>query len=589
LSEGAIRQQASAESFQRGQDYYRGGAVLSLVRRGDVLQARVAGSQYEPYRVRVDVDAGGMTWVTCNCPYDWGGWCKHIVAVLLACLDDPDQIEDRPTLDQLLADLDRQQLRDLVLALADDNAALAEAIEGQIDALPSTPGGGEDGERAAPSPRRTTIDPQPIRRQVDRILHSLDRMRPSEAYWHVSSVVNEVGEVLDQAWAFIEAGEGENALIYLEAITDEYVNGWVMLDDSDGEASGFFATLGQAWTEAALVVDLSPAEREAWCDTLNEWQAEIAEYGMDDVFDAAQAALVQGWEYPPLQRILSGQIAEPAPEREDLWYADDLNAARLCVLDRQGRHQEYLYLARATGRMHEYVLMLARLGRVQEAVDAGVQYQGPPQHVLSLAMALREQGALEEAVRVAEHGLTLDGYKAPLATWLLELALGLGRDELALRAALVAFRAAPDLDLYRRIEGLSGERWPALREELLAQLNASFGMHTSGAVEVLLHEERWDDAIAAAEKGGGYSHLERVMDAVIEHRPEWVIRAACQQAARIIEPGKARYYHHAVEWLGRARDAYRAAGREAEWRSYLREIRDRHGRKYKLMGMLEGW
>ena len=54
-----------------------------------------------------------------------------------------------------------------------------------------------------------------------------------------------------------------------------------------------------------------------------------------------------------------------------------------------------------------------------------------------------------------------------------------------------------------------------------------------------------------------------------------------------MDAGKSKHYHHAVNWLDRARTAYRAAGREAEWQAYLREIRARHGRKYKLMGMLE--
>ena len=86
LSEATIRRQATAESFRRGQDYYRRGAVVSVVRRGDVIQAEVEGSHYEPYRVRLTFDQRGITTATCSCPYDWGGWCKHIVASSLARL-----------------------------------------------------------------------------------------------------------------------------------------------------------------------------------------------------------------------------------------------------------------------------------------------------------------------------------------------------------------------------------------------------------------------------------------------------------------------------------------------------------------------
>jgi uncharacterized Zn finger protein len=86
LSAGLIRQKATAESFRRGQDYHRRHAVISLERDDDVLEAQVQGSGREPYQVRITFDEKGITDAECSCPYDWGGWCKHIVAALLACL-----------------------------------------------------------------------------------------------------------------------------------------------------------------------------------------------------------------------------------------------------------------------------------------------------------------------------------------------------------------------------------------------------------------------------------------------------------------------------------------------------------------------
>ncbi len=589
LSEAAIRQQATAESFRRGEDYYRRGAVVSVVQRGNILQAEVEGSQYEPYRVRVTFDEGGVTSAVCDCPYDWGGWCKHIVATLLACLHEPDSVEERPTLDELLAELDREQLQGLLLHLATRDPSVADEIEVQVALLQSAPPGPESPQATAPSPRRTVVDPQPVRRQVSAILHSLDRMRPSEAYWHVGSVVDEVRQLLDQVQGFIEAGDGNNALVLLEAITDEYVSEWFYLDDSDGDAGGFFGELGTAWTEAGLVADLSPAEREQWAQKLTQWQGEVGDYGIEDVFDPAQAAILHGWDYPPLQRVLRGEIARlGAWEGEAPWYADELAVARLKLLERQERYQEYLHLAEAEGQLHLYVIMLTRMGHVQEAVDEGLRYLDEPAQFLSLARALREREELAAALRVAEHGLTLDGPKGELAAWLSDLADGMGKHERALDAAAVAFRESPSMAAYLRVQELAGERWSELREELLAHLRqVSFCFLAQ--VDVFLHEGLLDDAIHAVEKGASYDLIERVMDAVVEHRPEWVIQAARQQAERIMDAGKAKYYHHAVGWLEKARAAYRAAGREADWQVYLGEIRTRHGRKYKLMGMLEGF
>jgi uncharacterized Zn finger protein len=362
------------------------------------------------------------------------------------------------------------------------------------------------------------------------------------------------------------------------------------MDDSDGYASGFFDELGDAWTEACLVADLSPEEREVWAQKLTRWQGKIEDYGVESVFDAAQAAVLQGWEYPPLRRVLQGEITRlGAWEGEPPWYADDLAVARLKVLERQERTQEYLYLAEAKGQLGLYVLMLARLGRVQEAMDEGQRTMDAPGQALALARVLREKEELAAALRVAEHGLTLDGSKGELAAWLRDLADGMGERERALEAATIAFREAPSMAAYLRAQELAGERWAELKEDLLVHLRqAGDYFYSGGQVDIFLHEGLLDDAIAAVEKGASYDLIERVMDAVVEHRSEWVIRVARQQAERIIEAGKAQHYHHAVGWLDRARAGYRAAGREADWQAYLRQIRSRHGRKYTLMGMLKG-
>ncbi len=96
LTEGRVRERASSESFRRGEDYYRQGAVLSLTRRGGVLRAEVAGSEFAPYEVSVTFDEAGITEAACGCPYEWGGWCKHIVAALLASIYEPESVRDLP-------------------------------------------------------------------------------------------------------------------------------------------------------------------------------------------------------------------------------------------------------------------------------------------------------------------------------------------------------------------------------------------------------------------------------------------------------------------------------------------------------------
>src|SRR4051794_29082826 len=114
-TEADIRRHASADSFERGREYCQNERVLSLIQRGGALQADVLGSDADPYRVQVTFDGASVVAATCTCPYDWGGWCKHIVAALLAAREQPERIEERPPVDGLIADLSREQLQALLL------------------------------------------------------------------------------------------------------------------------------------------------------------------------------------------------------------------------------------------------------------------------------------------------------------------------------------------------------------------------------------------------------------------------------------------------------------------------------------------
>lgn len=76
--------------YHRGEDYYRSGHVESIDWNGSHVTAEVSGSEEEPYLVELDFSADGEIegW-SCDCPYDWGPVCKHIVAVLLAIRAEP--------------------------------------------------------------------------------------------------------------------------------------------------------------------------------------------------------------------------------------------------------------------------------------------------------------------------------------------------------------------------------------------------------------------------------------------------------------------------------------------------------------------
>ncbi|MCB9272671.1 MAG: DEAD/DEAH box helicase [Lewinellaceae bacterium] len=81
-----FEQSFSSKILSRGSDYYRSGRVQFLEKvataQGEEWYALIEGSD-EEYEVEIHLTPEGrISNYDCNCPYDWGGPCKHVAAVL---------------------------------------------------------------------------------------------------------------------------------------------------------------------------------------------------------------------------------------------------------------------------------------------------------------------------------------------------------------------------------------------------------------------------------------------------------------------------------------------------------------------------
>ena len=101
-----IKSFCNQQSYDRGVRYLRQGRVEKLNIKGESVKAKVRGSQL--YEVRLELDELDFDAI-CTCPYDWGGYCKHIVATLLK-LSEKDS-EEFETSDEKRADKVEESLR----------------------------------------------------------------------------------------------------------------------------------------------------------------------------------------------------------------------------------------------------------------------------------------------------------------------------------------------------------------------------------------------------------------------------------------------------------------------------------------------
>ena len=574
FTEDSIQSFSSGESFHRGREYYKDGAVLTVSLRGEDIFAEVQGSEHRPYQVHISQHSGAFHDADCSCPYDWGGVCKHIVAALLECIHHQDRIQEHPSIEDVIDRLDRDQLKALIVKLAQRQPDLADRIEFIAQDLAGTP------EEAS---NRPAVNPDAVRRRVSGILYGSGHRRSSRDYWSADDVIAGLGEVLEEVNEALHQGDGQNSLVVLETLTQEYVSGWYDLDDSDGELSDFFEDLGLAWAEALLTAPLNEGQRLAWADKLTVWARDVGQYGVEDALDVAQTAALQGWDDPYLRRVLNGEVGlRTVWEDERSYYSHGLAQVRLAVLERQGRTQEYLYLAESQGRTENYTTMLVKLGRVAEAVDYGLHHLHYAQEAMTLTMQLWHVDETDAALRIARHGLTLEGWKSELARWLRQAADAAGQPGQALDASITAFRESLELADYEEVKARAGSQWPQIRDSLLERLADS--ARGTNRIKIYLHENMVTEAVQTVDSDVyvGHELLADVVDAAGELYPDWCIGHCRQQADYIMDAGKSKYYSNALRWLSKARSIYLASGREPEWQVYQQQLVERHRRKRSL-------
>jgi hypothetical protein len=109
-----------------------------------------------------------------------------------------------------------------------------------LEAVLSVPARSRNAKERGPN----KVDADVYRRQVIGILHSLDGMRRSEAYWHVRDLVQGLRDVRESAIQFMKKDDANAALTILLVLVEETSEGMEFIDDSDGYFSGFIAELG---------------------------------------------------------------------------------------------------------------------------------------------------------------------------------------------------------------------------------------------------------------------------------------------------------------------------------------------------------
>ena len=622
LPEAAIAAQTDPGSFQRGKTYFRGGRIFGRVRRGQTLTAGCHGSTGGPYRVVATLGtadrgstAPGQNPVAAACDCPRGGFCKHIVALLLSWIDDPASFAERPAIADLLAGKEREELVSMIEAML----LVAPDLEDLI-ALPlPLPAAGS----LSPGP----VDEVAVRRQIDEALGPV----AEDGYGRYGTGYRDgwfadYGPGHDEAklarlvalgTASAEAGRWRDALTVFAPLVEAVGSDLDRYLDEGGEIVAALATadrlLAACLDAQAGLPDadrLARSDRERLVEVLvGLWEADV-EGGGYDIAVAGPAAVARGATPEEQEEIGRRLRALIKPAKDEFSSRRTINRAAIGFLGLlagpAGLSREQLLAEYRNAELwDEAAATLVDLGRVDEAIALAARRLPGAAALTRFADRLMASGdgrRIEQGLDVVESWLwEREGQHAHedalSLQWLEQRYANHGRPDKSLEAARRRFKAAPSKETFDAVKVAAGrlggpdDPWPALRNELIAALRKR--SHWSTVVEIHLDEGAVAEALAAcknterpgaADRSGdgwgfgwsGGDQETRLAAAAERDFPDEAIAIYRRLADRSIAQRQRTAYREAAGHLARVQSVLRANGRTREWDETIAALRQQH-------------
>ena len=138
-------------------------------------------------------------------PYDYEGWCKHLVSVALTAIRKPETIQQRLSLNELLDRLNHVQTQTLVQELVAKEPNLLNQIDRFVTKISPLIVQATTTTTVQPK-RQTSVDPQSYRYQTKQMLQNC--LQQWEEGGEENPIDEDLPEILDRVQAFIDRGGG---------------------------------------------------------------------------------------------------------------------------------------------------------------------------------------------------------------------------------------------------------------------------------------------------------------------------------------------------------------------------------------------
>ena len=565
VNEGAISDWVGSRSFQRGRSYFKRGDILEPRRQDNTLKAWCQGSRPQPYRLWVAFGTEGIKEADCSCPVGGGGRCKHVAALLLTWLDDPDSCREVEELD---SNLERRSKVELI-ALIKQMVEAHPAFEALLEATPP-----EDG-RSSP-----LVDPESYRRQAELAIQS------GFDGW---GGVGDLNVVLGSGDNFLAKSDYANAgIVYLAVVQAMFEHFEMMYEEDGEEMHGLVNRCVQGLGNCLTAEDSNAAARENALQALFEIFRLDLDYGGYGLADEVDELILEHADDDE-KRVVAGWARTAMQAATGEYDGFRRRSYGSILLDLEADHMDddtFLEICRESDLLDDLVDRLLTLGRLDEALaEAGRAGDLELQTLAGLFGAHGHGRRLEPLVAERIETTRING----LTVWLKEQHEERGELAEALVLAKRLLEQHPDLAKYQDIRELSQRLgiWQSTRPKWLAEWTAAgqYGLLT----DIHLDEGDIDLALKSVRqpsRGFYYGQWMRVAEAAAETRPQAAAELYREQAEKLVEARGRERYQQACTYLTTMRDLYRQMSREPAWTDFMAEFRERHHRLRALQDEL---
>jgi uncharacterized Zn finger protein len=578
LDRDGVRALAGDLYLEPGQRYAAEGRVRAVAEDEMTIAGTVAGSH--DYEVRIWVEDDELAYA-CDCPIGVdGAFCKHLVALAIAALDQPTgrparatdtrALGDRPrpiTMTDVRTYLDAQDhgtLVDMIVAQSDDDERLRRRLLTRT-AMAATAG----------------ADPGRIRRAIDQAVRVHGFVDYAEAYHYARGI----HDAVDLVEGLLRDGQPTAVIELCEHALRRVEQAIESVDDSDGEFGGLLERLQELHLAACRATKPDPAELAArlfaW-ELTSEW----------DVFHGVAET------YREVLGVIGVGTYRQLAEAE--W-------AKVPVLG-PGSDTRRSY----EGRRHRITSMMESLARMAGDVDELITIKSRDLSLayrfVEIAQTLLEAGREDEALDWAERGVRAfptetDGR---LREFLAESYHGRSRHDEAMDLMWAEFVEHPSLERYQLLKAHADriDAWPTWRTRALEATRASIVEELrvarpirhrwetpadgSSLVRIYLWEGELEPAWREAGALGCTDALWREL--AVKREPDHPADAMPiyqREVNALLDTKRNEGYKAAVELLERIRTLMIRLGAERDFPAYLASVRAAHGRKRNFTKLLD--